>query len=59
MAFRALEVIVPNSGLPKATISSVPRGAATEEMICSPAETEPDDFVFLESEVVSHCEEQL
>ena len=59
MAFRALEVNVPNSGLPEATISSVPRGAATEEMICSPAETELDHFVFLESEVVSRWEEEL
>ena len=42
-----------------AVSSSVPREVLSEEMVSSPTEPEHDHFVFLRSEVLATCEEEL
>ena len=59
MAFRALKMDVPGTGMSNAVSSSVPREVLSEEMVSSPTEPEHDHFVFSHSEVLATCEEEL
>ena len=59
MAFRALKMDVPGTGMSNAVSLSVPREVLSEEMVSSPTEPEHDHFVFSRSEVLATCEKEL